>query len=56
MVNDGIFLADIKEKHEMLLTVDGKANDPEDYPPCDIHGPSKTVMFSKRFIVTTETA
>lgn len=50
MVNDGVFLHDVKQKYEMLLTVDKKAKDPAEYPPCDIHGPSRTLMFSKRFI------
>lgn len=50
MVNDGVFLHDVKEKYEMLLTVDKKAEDPGEYSPCDIHGPSRTLMFSKQFI------
>lgn len=50
MVNDGVFLPEVKEKYEMLLIVDDKAKVPKEYPPCDIHGPSRTLMFSKRFI------
>lgn len=50
MVNDGVFLPGVNEKYEMLLTIDEKAKDPREFPPCDIHGPSRTLMFSKRFI------
>lgn len=50
MVNDGVFLPGVNESYEILLTVDEKAKDVHDFPPCDIHGPSRTLMFSKRFI------
>lgn len=50
MVNDGVLLRDVKDKYEMILTVDEKAKDPKEFPPCDIHGPSRTLMFSKRFV------
>lgn len=55
MVNDGVFLHDVKEKYEMLLTVDKKAKNPTEFPPCDIHGPSRTLMFSQRFIEILDT-
>lgn len=50
MVNDGVFLNGVEEKYEILLTVDKKAEDVAEFPPCDIHGPTRTLMYSKRFI------
>lgn len=50
MVNDGVFLSDVKDKYEIVLSVDKKAENPAEFPPCDIHGPTRTLMFSQRFI------
>ncbi len=50
VVNEGIFLDDVKGKYDIVLSVDTKANEPTEFPPCDIHGPSRSLLFSQRFI------
>jgi|GEM_PF-5480116 len=50
MVNDGVYLENAKEGYEIHLSVDEKAEDANEFPPCDIHGPGRSLMFSKRFI------
>lgn len=50
MVNDGVFLNDVKKGYEITLSVDKKADNASDFPPCDIHGPSRSLIFSQRFI------
>ena len=39
-----------QEGDEINLSVDNKAENINEFPPCDIHGPSRTLLFSKRFI------
>ncbi|MBN2436783.1 MAG: hypothetical protein JXK07_16095 [Spirochaetes bacterium] len=50
MVNDGVYLDNFKEGFEIHLSVDDEAEDANEFQPCDIHGPARTLMFSKRFI------
>lgn len=50
MVNDGVSLDNVKEGFEIHLSVDDEAENANEFPPCDIHGPGRSLMFSKRFI------
>lgn len=40
----------IDERFEILLSVDSKAPHPINFPPLDIHGPNRTLIFSQKFI------
>lgn len=40
----------LAEHYEITLSVDEKAKDVGEFLPCDIHGPSRSLMFSKQFI------
>lgn len=50
MVNDGVFRNAISKPYEIVLSVDKQAKNLRDYPPCDIHGPGRSLLFSQRFI------
>ena len=50
MVNDGVSIDDVTEEYEMTLSVDKKIKNIAECSPCDIHGPSRSLIFSKRFI------
>lgn len=50
MVNDGVLLDGVHETYEIVLSVDKQAKDTNEFPPCDIHKPSRSLMFSQRFI------
>jgi len=49
-VNDGVFINDVTEPFDIKLNVDKKAKEAGEFLPCDIHGPSRTLMFSQQFI------
>ena len=49
-VYNGQPIQDIGGRFEILLSVDSKAPDRLDFPPLDIHGPNRTLMFSEKFI------
>ena len=49
-VNDGVSIDDVTEEYEMTLSVDKKIKNIAECSPCDIHGPSRSLIFSKRFI------
>ena len=50
MVNDGVFIGGVQKSYDIKLVVDKQAKDPSEFPACDIHGPSRTLLFSQRFI------
>ncbi len=50
VVNDGVLIENVRQKYEIELTVDRQAENKEAFPPCDIHGPSRGLMFSHRLI------
>jgi len=50
VVDDGIFIENVKQKYEIALIVDKQAENREQFPPCDIHSPSRCLMFSHRLI------
>ena len=54
MVFNGAPIRDIDERFEILLSVDSKAPDRLDFPPLDIHGPNRTLLFSQNFIEVLE--
>lgn len=49
-VNEGVFIHDVTETYEITLSVDKQAKDVDAFLPCDIHGPSSTLIFSEQFI------
>ena len=49
-VNDGVSIDDVTEEYEMTLSIDKKIKNTAECSPCDIHGPSRSLIFSKRFI------
>ncbi|TEW51922.1 imm11 family protein [Psychromonas algicola] len=49
-VNDGVFIHDVTEAYEINLLVDKQAKDSNEFLPCDIHGPSRTLMFSDQLV------
>ena len=49
-VYNGVFLSNVQEPYKITLTVDKQAANTNDFPPCDIHGPNRSLMFSKAFI------
>ncbi|ATB49467.1 imm11 family protein [Corallococcus macrosporus] len=53
-VNDGLLLSGVQQGYSIVLSVDEKAKDASDFPPCDIHGPSRSLLFSQRFIELLE--
>jgi hypothetical protein len=50
MVNDGVMIGEVNQPFEMKLIVDKQAENPSDFPPCDIHGPTRSLLFSARLI------
>ena len=50
MVNDGVSIEVVQENYEIVLSVDKQAEDADEFPPCDIHEPTRSLMFSQRFI------
>jgi len=50
MVDDGVFIDNVKNNYEILLSVDEQADNPEEFQPCDIHGSTRNLMFSSRLI------
>lgn len=50
MVNNGVALDSITESYQIHLSVDEKAGNPHEFSPCDIHGPGRSLLFSKEFI------
>ena len=49
-VNDGVSIDGVTEEYEMMLSVDRKVKNIAECSPCDIYGPSRSLIFSKRFI------
>nr|QKW94282.1 hypothetical protein [Myxococcus xanthus] len=49
-VNDGLLLDNVQQGYSIVLSVDKKAKDVSEFPPCDIHAPSRSLLFSQRFI------
>jgi len=49
-VNDGEFIDDVTEPFKINLSVDKQAKNTDEFPPCDVHGPSRTLMFSQQLI------
>lgn len=49
-IDDGVFIADHEQLYEISLTVDKLADNPADFPPCDIHMLDSGYLFSERFI------
>jgi len=49
-VNDGVSIDDVTEEYEIALSVDKKIKNIAECSPCDIHGPSRSLLFAKRFI------
>jgi hypothetical protein len=41
---------EIAPPYEMRLVVDPKADDPQQFPPLDMHGPGRHLIFSQRMI------
>ncbi len=50
MIDDGVYIDDKEQSYEISLAVDKQAENPVDFPPCDIHRLDSGFMFSKRFI------
>lgn len=50
MIDDGVFIPDQEQSYEISLTVDKQADDPADFPPCDIHRLNSGYLFSEHFI------
>lgn len=50
MVHSGEWLEGIEAPFEIVLQVDTQAQSPLDFPPLDIHGPNRSLLFSERFI------
>lgn len=50
MLNDGVFIEGVHENYEIVLSVDKQAKNAHEFPPCDIHEPRGSLMFSQRFI------
>ena len=48
-VNDGVMIEETDNIFNIKLKVDEKG-DPKDFPPCDIHGPTRNLLFSKKLI------
>lgn len=49
-VNNGVCLEDVQGTYEIVLSVDRSATDASEYPPLDIHGPTRPLLFSQRFV------
>jgi hypothetical protein len=50
MIDDGVVCDDEQQPYEVVLKVDNKAENPSDFPPCDIHSLDSGYLFSQRFI------
>ncbi len=50
MIDDGVFLSNHKQSYEISLAVDKQADNPADFPACDIHRLDSGYLFSERFI------
>ena len=53
-VNDGVMIGETENSFNIKLEVD-KQGDPKEFPPCDIHGPTRNLLFSKKLIQVLET-
>ncbi len=49
-VNDGLFIKESTQLYEFNLEVDSGADDVNNFPPCDIYGPTKHLLFSSKLI------
>jgi hypothetical protein len=52
--NNGVSIGPLIQVFDIRLVVDAKAPDPQTFPPCDIHGPTKRMLLSERAIKTLE--
>jgi hypothetical protein len=50
MIDDGVYIAEHEQPYEISLTVDKQAENPTEFPPCDIHMLESGYLFSERFI------
>lgn len=48
--NNGVSLGEVSGQFDIQLRVDAKAENPLSFPPLDLHGPSKRLLLSDRFV------